>query len=330
VTVDHGYGTPLGSVAPGPWTYVTGSVITGAMSVTSVGGNTLTVIEPGSVGPPSVGGDLSISNQGAGVDTITLDQLTCTGSIAIDTGHGSDTITITDGSVTGDVHITGGIGNQTVTIDPTVVGGYLTIGNAIGTQNVTIDQTTVGNDLTITNDMGGGTTDISGAGVGGDVSISTTHGAATTVIDPSTVGGDLTIDHRGALADTVQIDQVTVSGDLDISTAGGADTISLDDSAVTGTVDIDTGTFPHHVEADTVDIEQTPASTAITTVTGTVTVLTGGGNDTVNIGLPNDALAQVNFVGGITVDGGAGIDLLEHLGNGNVGTVTTLNVETIT
>jgi hypothetical protein len=274
-----------------------------------VGGPTLLRLGAGTnsttINAATLDGALTVAG-GAGRDTVTLTGtmigLFNPGSIDLNLGGGTDAVTASGLTVTGKGY---GAGNGSIASTNGTVGitvtnatfqGYLDCSgreaNAVFTNCTFGDRlrvtTTAGNDVVETHGcrIGGLFSALTGTGVSRVTVENTTvvgnatvagSGVASFTATGSTFQGGLVVDYHTAPASapaTIKLDQTTVKGDLAITTGAGADAVAL-----------------HGVTVG-------QANTASAT-----TILTGGGNDSVDLG-------SSVFNSTVQFDGGAGSDHL--------------------
>jgi hypothetical protein len=274
-----------------------------------VGGRTLLRLGAGTnsttINAATLDGALTVAG-GTGRDTVTLTGtmigLFNPGSIDLNLGGGTDTVTVAGLNVTGTGY---GAGNGSITSTNGTVAidlknanfqGYLDCGGREA--NAVFTNCTFGDRLRVTTTAGNDVVETHGCRIGGLFSAQTGTGVDRVTVENTTVGanatvagsgvvsftatgstfqGGLVVDYHTAPAAapaTIKLDQTTVKGDLAITTGAGADTVTL-----------------HGV---TVGQANTPSAT---------TILTGGGNDLVDLG-------SSIFNSTVRLDGGAGSERL--------------------
>ncbi len=141
--------------------------------------------------------------------------------------------------------------------------------------------------------------------VSGKTTISTGSGNDEIVFETSTatsLTGTVTI-NTGAGEDIVEFDRLTVIGNLVVNTGSQNDDVGIDRATFRGTVSLTLGTGN-----DEVDIEQDNNGQK-SRFEKAVTINGDSGNDEVNIGLSADNTDFAEFLAGLTLNGGSGLDI---------------------
>src|SRR5262245_48780328 len=187
-------------------------------------------------------------------------------------GLGDDTILFTGGLVEGG-NFTAGLGGghnsfQMQTPGTSLVGGTFTYTGGAGLDEVSVDGTTVGRGLTV--NLGG--TDSVGqffrAGAGG--------ASAVTVFGPAKVTA-------GSGDDEITLHRLYAGSSLTVAAGWGEDVVGIDASDVAGTTRIDLGSGDDGLRIEMATLDGGGALNAPTTFGGTVAVLAGAGDDTVQL-----------------------------------------------
>jgi hypothetical protein len=277
-------------------------VVDGSMNVRGGSGNDFLTLDGLTAG--NVSGDLNLQT-GAGNDQVTVGSNSAVsvshGSLNIDVGDSTTSNTVTIGAnstvaVTGNTAISAGSGN--------------TLDNTINVDNLT----TAG--LSINTGGNGDTVDIAQVHsdtIHGNLSIAAGDGANTLTLGSS--GAALVVDGilgivTGSGSDGVTLNYLTagnVSGDLNIQTGAGDDTVSVGSAGAVavshGSLTINTG------DATTQDIVNVGVGAAVT-ASGNAAIVTGSGNDIINV--------QSLSAAGVAANSGAGNDqvTLNHVTSG--------------
>lgn len=219
-------------------------------------------------------------------------------------GLGDDTILFTGGLVEGG-NFTASLGGghnsfemQTPGTSTNLVGGTFTYAGGAGLDQVSVDGTTVGRGLTV--NLGG--TDSVGqffrAGAGGAGSV--------TVFGPAKVTA-------GSGDDEITLHRLYAGSSLTVAAGAGDDVVGIDDSDVAGTTRIDLGSGDDGLRIEMATIDGGGALNAPTTFGGTVAVLAGAGDDTVQLSSDSPMNGTfIHFGARIALTGGAGTDTLDN------------------
>jgi hypothetical protein len=267
-------------------------VVDGNMNVTSGSGSDSVTLDGLTVG--NVAGNLNIQT-GAGDDTINLASTAAVsvshGSLSIDAGDSAtrDTVNVGGGAgvtVSGNTAITSGSGNT--------LNNLLNI-DSLTTANLSVNAGSAADSINIAQN--------SSVTVHGDLSVNAGNGG--NVVELGATIASLSIDGNASIIagsgnDDVVLNNLTVGnvlGDLKIQTGAGDDTINVASttavSVSNGSLSINTGDA---TAQDTVNV----GLGAAVTVSGNTAIVTGNGNDVVNV--------QSLVTSGLAVNSGAGND----------------------
>jgi hypothetical protein len=222
-----------------------------------------------------VGGNVTVAFGGAGNvqnDWVTH-SLHVGGSMSFTGGAGQDAVSFYGHStVGGGVTFTTGGGPNSLNLGGsdyhTVIGGGLKYTGGAGIDQVRLDDLAIGRDAIL--NLGAGATQQK-------VYLGTQQGA------PLTIGGNLTIT-TGEAGDDIRVLQTTVGKALTITAGGGADTVYIDDTDVAGLTLIDLGAGADQLYVDTLaDNGNGDPLPGVTQFGGSLTILAGDGDDTVNL-----------------------------------------------
>ncbi|HKB02361.1 MAG TPA: hypothetical protein VKD90_09080 [Gemmataceae bacterium] len=254
-----------------------------------------------------VGGDASFMLSGAmGTDNnlVVLEALSVGRHAKLTGGLGSDTVRLTGGLIVGG-NFTAGLsaGDNVLDVDTpgtsiNEVGGGFTYTGGGGRDEVALDGTTIGKALTV--NLGETTTggQFFRAGAGGAGAV-TAFGAVKVT--------------AGAGDDEITLHRLYAGTSLTVMSGAGDDQVGINDSDLAGPTRIDLGAGDDRLRIEMVAIDLGGALTAPTTFGGTLTVLGGAGDDTVD--LSNDlpmAATFIHFGSRISLTGGAGVDVLNN------------------
>ena len=243
-------------------------------------------------------GNLNIRGDAA-ANAIVLDQAGLSDSQVRISGAGGTTINGLAGPVvlnglTRGVDIRMGTGDDSVTMSNLSLPGNVSVYGQGGANTLTLNSVDVAISLAINN----------------SASLST-----TTTIANVTVGKDLLI-RPGTRGANVVLQSVEVQRNTGIISGAGADIFTIDDSIFHGPVKLYTGQG-----ADTVQIEANGDPLGSPTLfEGSVSILLGGGDDTLHVGVANQAGNRAVFANSVNFDGGSGHDaILNSVGNTHTG-----------
>lgn len=297
--------------------YLADSTVRGFVTINNGNGDTETDLYRTSPGASAIGKSLTIVN-----------------------GAGYDATTITDINIVGNVTVLNGLP------DALNEAGYVEIYNS---ENTTARSIIGGSVLVVY--QGAGTVDYDGIwdyDVRGNVTFNHGNGTAATYFDgysvnlPVLIRGNLTIvDHGQSLidvgnqyletglivgknvtvvtsneADTFNANELRVNGGTLIQTGGGIDTITIDDSRFLG---FRYGFSPFGFQLltgagnDVVNIETVAGTDSSTQFRGPVLVNLGGNDDTLTTGFAGDATRRVELFNLALLLGGPGIDTFNRL-----------------
>ena len=284
-----------------------GGIATTAGSINVVGGTGTDDIDLDgkvSVGKDAAGVSVSMIGNDGNDDIDFTDNITLAGSLIHDGGNGNDTVDLDSNdtlSIKGPVQFTGGTGADTFDLNvfSLVLGSTLTVTGGDDADNFHL---------------------IADGSVAGDVNVDLGLAAVgTQTLDfiartglPSglSLKGALTVNATAATtADFLTITNVAVAKLIDIKLGDGVSTVNIDNLNAGDESPLDTRSG-----ADVVNIERQNffGSSVIEKL---ATIMMGDGDDQLAIGnplpAPNPAgtpdSTRVNFIGGLTTDGGAGV-----------------------
>ena len=322
--------------------------VTGALTIANGNGAADVRLSPSNINASDtvlVGGNLSLTN-GIGNTSWKLEartSTTVTGSTTITCGEGSDSLDLGAAAAQSNDSYQGmtvnfGGGSSTVNFSgKETLNGNLSLSAGPGVHTVKVLQTLATKNATL-NLQGVGTDTGNVAvtvnvfqnwNVTGNLSVTTNHGNDNIGIDaPLVVTGTTTIS-TGTGDDVVRFDNVGVAltGNVSITTGAGKDLVRFaNGGTVTGNLTVNTGTQNDQVVinketfqgtvsltlgggADVVAIQQFNDTTK-SRFEKAVTINSDAGDDVVKIGLANDANDFAEFLGTLTINGGAGLDIV--------------------
>ena len=243
-------------------------------------------------------GNLNIRGDAA-ANAIVLDQAGLSANQVRISGAGGTTINGLAGpvvlsGVTGGVGIRMGAGDDSVTMSNLNLPGNVSVYGQGGANTLTLNNVHVAISLSINN----------------SATLST-----TTTIANVTVGKDLLI-RPGTRGANVVLQSVEVQRNTGIISGAGADIFTIGDSIFHGPVKLYTGQG-----ADAVQIEANGDPLGSPTLfERSVSIVLGGGDDTLHVGVANQAGNRAVFANSVNFDGGSGHDtILNSVGNTHTG-----------
>jgi filamentous hemagglutinin family protein len=277
------------------------STVTGALSITSQGA----ITDSGAV---TVGGTSTFTSTQNNAD-ITLDQVSSTGAVSLNTI-----------GATGNATFTSGIG---VNLAASTVGGALTVtattGNIIDSGAVSVGGTSTFTtsaadaDITLDTTSVTGTVSLNTSGTGGDATLS---GNAVNLA-ASTVGGAL--DVTATTGNITDSGAISVGGNATFTTSAADADITLDTTSVTGSVGLNT----NGTGGDATFTSSSAVDLAASTIGGALAVTAGGaitdsgnlnvtGDTTLNAGGNNITLDSANNSFGTLLLTGNDVSIAEN------------------
>jgi filamentous hemagglutinin family protein len=277
------------------------STVTGALSITSQGA----ITDSGAV---TVGGTSTFTSTQNNAD-ITLDQVSSTGAVSLNTI-----------GATGNATFTSGIG---VNLAASTVGGALTVtattGNIIDSGAVSVGGTSTFTtsaadaDITLDTTSVTGTVSLNTSGTGGDATLS---GNAVNLA-ASTVGGAL--DVTATTGNITDSGAISVGGNATFTTSAADADITLDTTSVTGSVGLNT----NGTGGDATFTSSSAVDLAASTIGGALAVTAGGaitdsgnlnvtGDTTLNAGGNNITLDSANNSFGTLLLTGNDVSIVEN------------------
>jgi len=278
---------------------------------------------------------------GAGNNTVSLTG-TFGNNVSVQSKRGDNSVTLSGAIVSGNTRIAYGKGTATTAIDGSTFGKNLGIWSQAHSGALTMNTSTVNGRMAVYNNkgdtttnlnsstigtnedgnfllqtvLGSGVVSISGVSFGGNASIREMGGVGSVTLANSTFGRNLTIQSASKDAADISLQAVEVQGKTKIKTAQGDDTVKIDDSTFHSAVQINT-----QLGSDTVKIETQGDSLGPTTLfEGTVQILLGAGDDSLQVGLSGQTGNSAVFSQVVLFDGGPGTDTLTN-SDGNSYTV---------
>lgn len=234
-----------------------------------------------------VHGNLNIRGTAA-ADVILLDQAGLNADQVRITGSGGTTIngqaSVVLSGLTGKVDIRMGAGDDSVTLEDMSLPSNVSVDGQKGDNTLSLDTVQIAQSLVITNSA---------------------SRSSTIAIGDTTIGKDLMILPCSG-AETIALRSVEVQRNSLLVSGKGADVVTVDDSTFHGSVKLYTG---QGADAVQIDANGDPLDSP-TLFDGRVTILLGGDDDTLRLGVAGDTGNRSVFAAKATFDGGAGIDAL--------------------
>jgi hypothetical protein len=283
---------------------LSGSTVTGNLFTSGATGTELLTVGGGTI----VSGYLSVNDPAAIAVNVGIANSTVRSYLSVISGAGSDVVTLTGASVGQNLGLSLGAGINSVSVLGSTVAGSFFENNDTGIERVTV---------------GGGTI------IGGYVSVNDPAAVALNVSIANTGVGTYLSVIGGAGNDSVSIGSAKVGQNLGVSLGTGTDVLSVNHTTVTGSLfETDLGTATTLISSTTVqqnlslDTSQSTTRDALNLLTdsvgGNLTLTTGQGNDTIQVG-------GTTVVKGTSISTGAGNDTVTLYDSGFSGT-TGINV----
>ncbi|MHC4713249.1 MAG: autotransporter outer membrane beta-barrel domain-containing protein [Planctomycetota bacterium] len=313
-------------------------------------------------------GNLTIKN-GSGRDFFSLSSSYTARNVNINNGHGVTAATWVSGSeIGGNVNVRNLSGTGSFTMQNSCVVGKVSLNNSNGSTHTLFQQSDVFSDFTIRGGNGSDYLWVSDGRVGRNVNVNFGDGGSDSTISLGTLGGlkvkaqsgsdlftaeystvwgrtninlggdndELRMDYshvRTAIINVGSGDDLftavgsTVWGRTNMNLGAGNDELRIDDSYL-GPAVINAGSGHDLIALET---ETPPGFTDSLRFSGPVKIIGGSGDDAFLLGVGGESGASAIFGGVLHVNGGGGVDTLDHIGNGNIyfGSVKVTGTETV-